>query len=338
MATNDDAQPLDPAAPAPVDPAPAAEPASAPATDAPVAEGDAFAAAFAEAAREEAAPAEAKGAPGVIVTDGAVEKPAAPAAPAVPAPAVPAPAPAVPAPEAQTPAPVAPPTATDLARELAAAMREAQQPAPAPQAPVQQSLPTFSYTQDQVKDIREFEESFPEVARAVQARMDHLAFNMASQMLMTVAQRYEPVLAQVQALAESSQISELRTRNPDYDTINKDAVLDWIEQQPTYLKAAYAHVVQAGTAAEVTDLLGRYKQSLSAAAPAPAAPAAPAAPGQAPRPAAPAPRPAPSPAAQAAARGMAPVRTARTAPPQPGVAADDFEGAFKAFAKDAGSM
>ena len=209
-------------------------------------------------------------------------------------------------------------------------MREAQQPAPAPQAPAQQPLPTFSYTQDQVKDIREFEESFPEVARAVQARMDHLAFNLASQMLTTVAQRYEPVLAQVQALAESNQISELRTRNPDYDTINKDAVLDWIEQQPAYLKAAYAHVVQVGTAAEVTDLLGRYKQSL----PASAAPAA------APRPAAPAPapRPAPSPAAQAAARGMAPVRTARTAPPQPGVAADDFDGAFKAFAKDAASM
>jgi hypothetical protein len=162
-------------------------------------------------------------------------------------------------------------------------MREAQQPAPAPQAPAQQPLPTFSYTQDQVKDIKEFEESFPEVARAVQARMDHLAFNLASQMLTTVAQRYEPVLAQVQALAESNQISELRTRNPDYDTINKDAVLDWIEQQPAYLKAAYTHVVQVGTAAEVTDLLGRYKQSLPTAQAASAAPAA------APRPACPAP-------------------------------------------------
>ena len=207
-------------------------------------------------------------------------------------------------------------------------------PAPAPAAP------QFQFTPDQVKDITEFRENFPEVDRAVQALMGQQAFTLASHVFNQIAARYEPLMAQVQALADANQLSSLRASVEGYDTIDKADVLKWVESQPSYLRTAYEHVVQQGTADDVADLLARYRVEVAASRPAAPAQASQPAPNAAPAPkVAPAPkatpRAAPSPAAQAAARGMAPVQSTRTAPPQPGVAQDDFAGAFAAFAKEA---
>jgi hypothetical protein len=140
-----------------------------------------------------------------------------------------------------------------------------------------------------------------------------------------------PYLQTVDTLADRSQLSELQNQVTDYDTVASQ-LTTWAANQPTYLRSAYEHVIKSGTAAEVVDLINRYKQDMQSTTPAlgatgiQPAPAAPVA-------AAPIPSPAPAPvnpALAAAAARLAPVATKRTnvvAPPT------DFDSAFAEFAR-----
>jgi hypothetical protein len=148
-------------------------------------------------------------------------------------------------------------------------------------------------------------------------------------MYQDMATSLAPYLQTIDTLADRSQLSELQNQVTDYDTVATQ-LNSWASRQPTYLRSAYEHVIKSGTAAEVVDLINRYKAdtqiqstqpAASAAAPAPVVTLAPA-PSSAPAPVNPA-------LAQAAAR-LAPVSTKRTnvvAPPT------DFDSAFAEFAR-----
>jgi hypothetical protein len=133
-----------------------------------------------------------------------------------------------------------------------------------------------------------------------------------------------PYLQTIDALADRSQLSELQEQVSDYDTVSQQ-LSSWTAKQPAYLRSAYERVIKSGTAAEVVDLINRYKQDMQSTMPAQAAQPAPAVPAAA------APTPAPiNPALAAAAARLAPVSTKRTnvvAPPT------DFDTAFAEFAR-----
>jgi hypothetical protein len=141
-----------------------------------------------------------------------------------------------------------------------------------------------------------------------------------------------PYLQTVDTLADRSQLSELQGQVPDYETVVSQ-LTSWTAKQPAYLRSAYEHVIKSGTAAEVVDMINRYKQDMQSTTPAhsavPGTQPAPAAPATAAS-AAPSP-PAPvNPALAAAAARLAPVSTKRTnvvAPPT------DFDSAFAEFAR-----
>jgi hypothetical protein len=140
-----------------------------------------------------------------------------------------------------------------------------------------------------------------------------------------------PYLQTVDTLADRSQLSELQGQVPDYETVVSQ-LTSWTAKQPAYLRSAYDHVIKSGTAAEVVDLINRYKQDMQSITPAQGGQPAPAAAALAPASApAPAPAPAPvNPALAAAAARLAPVSTKRTnvvAPPT------DFDSAFAEFAR-----
>jgi hypothetical protein len=144
-----------------------------------------------------------------------------------------------------------------------------------------------------------------------------------------IASSMAPYLRTIDTLADRSQLSELQGAVTDYDTV-AGQLTSWAASQPAYLRSAYESVIKSGTAAEVVDLINRYKQDMQSTTSAQGGQPAPAAPAVAAPALAPAPAPPVNPALAAAAARLAPVSTKRTnvvAPPT------DFDSAFAEFAR-----
>jgi len=158
------------------------------------------------------------------------------------------------------------------------------------------------------------------VARATEVMIRGMLAQTARRMYADMASSLAPYLQTIDTLADRSQLSELQGQVSDYDIVSGQ-LTSWASRQPAYLRTAYEHVIRSGTAAEVVDLINRYKQDTMPAQPVAAA---------AVQPAAVPPAPAVNPALAAAAARLAPVATKRTnvvAPPT------DFDTAFAEFAK-----
>jgi len=171
--------------------------------------------------------------------------------------------------------------------------------------------------------LQSFYSEWPDVARATEVMIRGLLAQTARRMYADMASSLAPYLQTIDILADRSQLSELQGQVSDYDTVSGQ-LTSWASRQPAYLRTAYEHVIKSGTAAEVVDLINRYKQDTM-----PAQPATPAAAAAAAQPAAVSPAPV-NPALAAAAARLAPVATKRTnvvAPPT------DFDTAFAEFAK-----
>jgi hypothetical protein len=176
-----------------------------------------------------------------------------------------------------------------------------------------------------VAQLQTFYADWPDVARATEVMIRGVMQQTARRMYADMAASLAPYLQTIDTLADRSQLSELQTQVTDYDTV-AGQLTSWASRQPMYLRSAYEHVIKSGTAAEVVDLINRFKQDMGQSTtpaqggqPAPAAPAA----------AAPAPAPV-NPALATAAARLAPVATKRTnvvAPPA------DFDTAFAEFAR-----
>lgn len=200
----------------------------------------------------------------------------------------------------------------DLLSRFAQIVRE--QPTPQVQTPAptpQPQAPLFSAAEQ--KELDAYEKDWPDVAKAESLRRRAEYHQLLNYVFEQVGQRLAPLEQMTVGGAERSHLNDLYSLIPDYDQV-RDPVLNWVEQQPGYLKAAYQQVTRQGTPAEIADLVGRYKQA-NGVVPA-AAPAAP---------------PAPAPQVRKAAAALAPVRTARSGAveSQP----EDFDNAFAAFAK-----
>jgi hypothetical protein len=249
MATAPQPTELEPTPTPVVDPAPTPEPAPA----------DPFADAFAKFGLDEPAPADP--------------------APVEPAPVEPAPVEPEPAPEPAPvePAPVEPapkavdPDQEDMLKRLARLVKEEPAPAPAP-APAQQEAPLFS--EEEVKVLQDYEKDWPDVARAEALRRKAEYRQLVGYVFQEVSKVYQPYMEMVSQLADHAQVSQLKEAVPDYNDV-RGQVVDWVNKQPTYLQVAYNHVINNGTADEVTDLIHRFKADTGqAAAPAAAAPVA----------------------------------------------------------------
>jgi hypothetical protein len=157
------------------------------------------------------------------------------------------------------------------------------------------------------------------VARATEVMIRGLLEQTKWRIYREIGASLAPYIQTIDTLADRSQLSELQGQVSDYDTVSGQ-LTSWASRQPAYLRTAYEHVIRSGTAAEVVDLINRYKQDTMPAQPVVAAAAQPAAVSPA----------SVNPALAAAAARLAPVATKRTnvvAPPT------DFDTAFAEFAK-----
>ena len=311
------------------DPAPGGAPTDDNAADA------AFAAAFAAEAAEtpptgasdDPAPAGGGGVDAPAPAAGAADEPAAvvESAPAEPAPAEPAPA-------EPAPAEAAPQLTPEQVLEKLAGLVQPQAPAapaaPVAEAPADEAPPV--YTAEEQAQIAEYEQNWPDVARAESLKRKGEYGDLLKYVFAEVANYFAPFQQQLTAIGNNLHMGELKAAVPDYTENLEVEVRNWIDSQPAYLQAPYKQVMQSGTSDEVADLIGRYR-SATGAAPAPQA--------QAPSPApaaAKATPPAPpktelSSAAKQAAELLAPVGGERSQVPQ-GEDPGDFDSAFARYA------
>jgi hypothetical protein len=321
-------------APAPADaaPAPAPAPAPVPAPEAPVAASSVPADLF-DTAFSEAIAAEVDAGPTEPASAAVPKKPPEAAVPASEAASKPAesPAPTATQPPESTPAePPAPAPTPQPPPQAEAQPQPPLQPQPQPQPQQYQEPPLFNA--EEVTQLQQFYTDWPDVARATETMVKGIMTQTVRRMYADMAASLSPYLQTVDTLADRSQLSELHEHVSDYDTVASQ-LTTWAAKQPAYLRSAYEHVIKSGTAAEVVDLINRYKQDMQSTAPAHSG-----VPGSQPAPAvsataAPVPSPAPAPvnpALAAAAARLAPVSTKRTnvvAPPT------DFDSAFAEFAR-----
>lgn len=187
----------------------------------------------------------------------------------------------------------------------------------APEEPPQPAAaPAEVYTPEEKAVLAKYEEEWPDVAKAEALRRRAEYQQVVGYVFQQVAGQLGPLLERVDAIAQRAHLSDLRAQVDDYETI-REKVIDWVEKQPSYLRSAYNHVVEQGTADEVADLIARYRNDTGAAAPAsrPAAASAKKAETELP------------PAAKQAAAALAPVSSKRSAVVQ-GVDPGDFDSAF----------
>lgn len=223
--------------------------------------------------------------------------------------------------KAEAPAPKEPQKAPeqDIIDRLAQAVKERVQPPPQqPQHPQYEQTyePQPVLTQDDYKTLEAFDKDWPDVSKAINLILKEQTNAVVNHVFREFAQEFRPVAQRVMQMQQERHVEQLHTRVNDYDDV-RDKVIDWAMQQPPYLRAAYGHVIQNGTAEEVADLIERYRAA-NAPPPAPVAQAAPQ-PKQL------------SPAVKKAAAALAPVQSKRSnvvRTDDPG----DFEGAFSRFA------
>lgn len=173
------------------------------------------------------------------------------------------------------------------------------------------------YTEEEAKFLQDYEKDWPDVAKAEALRRRAEYRDLVGYVFQEVAKEIMPMMDMVRTVSERTHLSDLQSSVSDYDAV-RDKVIEWANNQPPYLRAAYNHVIQQGTVDEVVDLVNRYKQAT----------------GSAQRAAAPASRrmetELPTATKQAAA-ALAPVSSKRSAVIA-GQDPNDFESAFTSFA------
>jgi predicted deacylase len=138
-------------------------------------------------------------------------------------------------------------------------------PAPAP-APVDDA-PLF--TTEEQETLTNYERDWPEVVAGQALRERKLAVDIVQHIFNQLAPVLRPILDSTTAMDTREYLSTLEAQVPDYRQI-RDNVEAWAldEKHPPYLRAAYQHVIQEGTADEVVDLISRYRMEVGGVAPA----------------------------------------------------------------------
>jgi hypothetical protein len=187
----------------------------------------------------------------------------------------------------------------DLSAQLAAlqAQLAALQSAPATAATAATAAPAPAaeepkpiYTAAEQTELVELQKEWPDLhrmftlmARQVQHETLTYAFSEMERVL-------TPLQSSVGTLAGNEHMAAIYEAHEDYDQVYQP-VMEWIEKQPSFLKAAYQNVVKQGTAQDVAEMISRFKtemkwqaaptqgagtsQQTAPATPAPAAPATP---------------------------------------------------------------
>lgn len=187
------------------------------------------------------------------------------------------------------------------------------------------------YSAEEAGQLQQFYTEWPDVAKAAELIARGMVQNATRRMYAEMAASLAPYLRTIDSLADMTQYNALTSQVPDYENIIGQ-VTEWTKKQPAYLQAAYGRVINEGTSDEVIDLIDRWKRDTGSASQVTQQPAGAGGGGTQTQPLAAKVTELSTAAKQAAAR-LAPISAKRanatTAAPA------DFDGAFAEFAKTA---
>ena len=248
--------------------------------DAPAAGATEPAAAAPAPAAAEPAPAAADPAPAPAAADpapapAAADPAPAPAPAAEPAAAAPAPAPA--ADPAPAPAAATDPAAFAAAVAAAVAASKAPEPAPAPAAPAAPVVETpitidQFLSDDDKKTLGDYDKEWGEVSKAEGIRRRAEMQVIQAQTFRELEKVLAPIVQTLQKSQVASHFATIRSAHADFDSVLPN-VQAWVAKQPTLYRPALERVLNQGTATEVVELVGAYKQAVGQTGAVPAVPA-----------------------------------------------------------------
>jgi hypothetical protein len=231
-----------------------------------------------------------------LVIDDKAAEPAAETPPAEPAPEVPPAEPAAETPPAEPaaetppaePAPEAPPAepVAEAPAEPAATPKLSDEEADAimkrlaghiketPEAPAAEAEPDAEpiYSQAEIDTLTKFEEDWAEVATAMKLRDKAFGRALISYAFAEIEKEIAPMRQLLDGLAGRAHVKDIHEKVGEYTDDERQACIDWVNSQPDYLQSAYTNVINDGTASQVSDLIGRFREATGRAAPTAAAP------------------------------------------------------------------
>lgn len=200
-----------------------------------------------------------------------------------------------------------------------------------PKGTGEEGLPPL-YNADELAAIEKYTSEWGDVARGEQLIRRQEAVENTRFIFSEVAKFMKPYIDIIEHVASAEHVNAIYSAHPDYDTVYPQ-VEKWVAQQPSIHKKSYEAVIASGTADEVAELVGLWKQATGYKKPEATAadPESSANSGSgAPKPGAK--KAALDPAKLAAAKRLAAVNRGRGSPVNQGADPGDFGSAFDEFA------
>jgi hypothetical protein len=207
----------------------------------------------------------------------------------------------------------------DTLQQILDSLKQAQQPEPKNSEPEPAPAPAIAakYTAEEQAVLDNYTKEWPDVYKAESLIRRQEYADLVDGIFKEITRELAPVMQFISQQVNTTHEATIRGAHKDYDDIYPK-VGEWINQQPAFLKNAYAQIASKGTAEDVVAMLNQFKKETGITNQA----VAPAAVKETP------------PAIKQAAQRLAPVASKRSVVPQVDDDMDE-ETAFKRFAKEA---
>ena len=134
------------------------------------------------------------------------------------------------------------------------------------QAPAQGQPPAI-YTPEEQAELADLQKDWPDLHRMFGLMARQLQVDTLNYAFSEVGKVLTPLQESVSTYSTNDHLSAIYDAHADYDQVYQP-VMDWIEQQPGFIKTAYQNVVSQGTAEDVSQMIQRFKDETKWVAPA----------------------------------------------------------------------
>lgn len=141
------------------------------------------------------------------------------------------------------------------------------QPTAAPAAAPEPTAAPEVYTADEKSELAELQKEWPDLHRLFSLMARQVQVDTLNYAFSEVGKVLAPLQETVQTFSVNDHTAAIYEAHEDYDQVYQP-VMDWVEKQPGFLKAAYQNVVKQGTAEDVAGLIQRFKDETKWVAPA----------------------------------------------------------------------
>jgi hypothetical protein len=117
------------------------------------------------------------------------------------------------------------------------------------------------FTKEEDAKIEHFRKEWPEVAEAFDLQARALAQSVLKYAFEQIGGVVNPMRETLDILATRTHYGDLKDKVGEYTPAERDEIIGWVKEQPTYLQTGMMSVIEGGTAEEVADLVGRYREA-----------------------------------------------------------------------------